>query len=82
MLMTLELTVIKKDNHRQNLNNHNSAHEYKMVAENSRNLHFLDFDIFRGDLNFILQTYRKTSEASIIIQNTRTDHLIPGLIFF
>lgn len=30
-----------------------------MVAENSRNLHFLDFDVFRSDLNFILQTYHK-----------------------
>lgn len=54
--MTLELTVIKKDNHRTEFDNHNSAQEYKMVAENSRNIHFLDFDKFRGDLNFILQT--------------------------
>jgi len=77
MLMTLELTLIKK----YNTENHNSAQEYKMVAENSRNLHFLDFDMFRGDLNFILQTYHKTTEASIIIENTRADHLIPGLIF-
>jgi len=63
------------------MNNHNSTQEFKMVAENSRNLHFLDFDIFRGDLNLILQTYHKTTEASIIIKNTRADNLILGLIF-
>jgi hypothetical protein len=62
MLMTSELTVIKKDNHRtESEQSQHSAQEYKMVVEHSRNLRVLDFDVFRGDLNFILQTYHKTT---------------------
>ena len=41
-----------------------------MVAENSRNLHFLDTDIFRGDMNFILQTYHKTTRLQGQHHNT------------
>lgn len=61
MLLTSELSD-KKDNHRTvSEQSQHSAQEYKTVVEHSRNLRVLDFDIFLGDLNFILRTYHKTT---------------------